>query len=110
MEMTLRQKRVRFTHCLALLLHRMFMEGYEVAIDEATEHLTKRDPTSDHGASSMHHIGLAEDLNLYKDGKYLSMTEDHKRFGEFWESLDPNLTWGGRFEDGNHYSYGEGRS
>jgi len=37
--------------------------------------------------------------------------------GEYWESLDPECTWGGRWDmetkteghqgDGNHFSYGE---
>jgi hypothetical protein len=42
------------------------------------------------------------DLNLFKDGKYLALTEDHKPLGEWWESQGG--AWGGRFNDGNHYS------
>jgi len=48
---------------------------------------------------------LAIDLNLFKDGEYLTDTEDHRFLGEFWESLGG--TWGGRWDDGNHYSWGE---
>lgn len=52
---------------------------------------------------SGHKLRLAVDLNLFRDGKYLTRTEDHKPLGEFWESLHPECRWGGRFEDGNHY-------
>ena len=45
----------------------------------------------------------------HKLGEYLVETEDHRFLGEFWESLDPMCTWGGRFQDGNHYSFGEGK-
>lgn len=107
MALTHRQKRVKFTHCLAILIIQMVQRGYEVAIDEATERLTAKDPTSDHIKGSLHHVGLAADLNLYKDGTWLSRTTDHLEFGVFWESLDPACSWGGRFGDGNHYSFGE---
>lgn len=106
--MTLRQARCRFTEALAKLILWAAASGYEIAIDEATERLTEKDPTSDHMPGSLHHIGLAADLNLYKDGKYLAMTSDHTPLGEYWEALGRDLglplRWGGRFKDGNHYS------
>ena len=51
---------------------------------------------------SAHKLKLAIDLNLFKDGRFLSATEDHTPLGEWWESQGG--TWGGRFQDGNHYS------
>ena len=59
---------------------------------------------------------LAIDLDLFKDGEgfemgckvYLTKTEDHRKLGEFWESLHPLCRWGGRFGDGNHYSLEHG--
>lgn len=51
---------------------------------------------------SLHEVSLAVDLNLFKDGRYLASTEDHRTLGEYWESIGG--TWGGRFNDGNHYS------
>lgn len=62
-----------------------------------------------HKDGSWHFNRLAKDYNLFKDGKYLRATEDHRKFGEYWKSLDPKCTWGGDFKkkDGNHYSYGE---
>ena len=52
--------------------------------------------------NSNHKNKLAVDLNLFKDGAYLSSTDDHEPLGLFWESIGG--TWGGRFADGNHYS------
>lgn len=54
------------------------------------------------GSLSLHPDKLAIDLNLFKDGHYLSSTEAHRPLGEWWESIGG--TWGGRFNDGNHYS------
>ena len=56
-------------------------------------------------AASLHQVKCAIDLNLFKDGAYLSATEDHRPFGEFWESLHPHCRWGGRYNDGNHYEF-----
>jgi hypothetical protein len=57
-----------------------------------------------HMKNSLHYEGLAVDIDLTKDGVYLSKTEDHQVFGEFWETLSHDCRWGGRFSDGNHYS------
>lgn len=55
-------------------------------------------------AYSMHKDKCAADLNLFWDGKYLTKTSDHLESGEKWESRHPLCCWGGRFDDGNHYS------
>jgi len=55
-----------------------------------------------HKPNSNHYIRLAIDLNLFKDGIYLTTTEAHRFLGEKWESMGG--AWGGRFNDGNHYS------
>jgi len=54
--------------------------------------------------NSCHKLKIAIDLNLFKDGEYISSTEGHRELGEWWEQQDPNARWGGRFNDGNHYS------
>ena len=91
-------KRTLFTKNIYLLLGRMYERGYAPRFD--IEH-------ENHMAGSLHYKGLAKDILLFKDGIYLSKTEDHKEFGEYWESLSPDCRWGGRFKgnpDGNHYS------
>lgn len=56
---------------------------------------------------SNHKIRCAVDLNLFKKDEegnwvYCTETKDHLPLGEYWESLGGD--WGGRFNDGNHYS------
>ena len=70
------------------------------------ERITEKDPTSDHMKNSLHHLGLANDLDLYFNGVYLTRTEDHKFSGDKWKSMHPLCRWGGDFKhpDGNHYS------
>lgn len=60
---------------------------------------------------SGHKQRLAIDLNLFLDVDgdgdldYLEATERHRPLGEWWEQQDPRARWGGRFADGNHYSF-----
>lgn len=56
-------------------------------------------------ALSCHKSRLAIDLNLFKDGKYLTSSDDHLPLGEWWEQQHELACWGGRFNDGNHYSF-----
>lgn len=85
---------------LAQLLIYMDGEGYHAAIDDVK-------CRTGHMKGSLHYIGLAADINLYDaDGNWLSKTEDHTKFGEYWESIGGS--WGGRFSDGNHYSLSHG--
>lgn len=107
--MTLREQRVLFTKLLCQQVQDMMRSGgYEVSFDEVTERLTEKDPTSDHMKKSLHHLGLAADLNLYQHGQYLATTEAHQQFGTLWESRHPLCRWGGRWNDGNHYEMRRG--
>lgn len=88
-------KRSKFTRYIAQLINYMIEQGYEPRLGkEGVPHMK----------NSLHYEGLAVDIDLIRDGIYLDATSDHKQFGEFWESLDPDCTWGGWFNDGNHYS------
>lgn len=56
---------------------------------------------------SLHTLRLAIDLNLFRDGKYLTRTEEYLEAGELWEGYSTTrytCCWGGRFRDGNHFS------
>lgn len=53
---------------------------------------------------SVHQLFLAVDLKLFKNGVYLTRSEDYKSLGDFWEGLSPDCRWGGHFGDGNHFS------
>jgi hypothetical protein len=103
---TLLQKQFRFMRMVPRLLDKAHEMGFEVTEGDAF-----RDPRV-HGAvgvkmgyghpKSCHKIRLAIDLNLFRDGKFLDSSEVHKPLGEWWESQGGS--WGGRFDDGNHYS------
>ena len=111
--MTLREQQSKFAKMAAELILKAYELGYEVTLGDAY-----RDPRL-HGemgvkkaygaANSFHKLRLAIDLNLFKDGKFLAATEDHRKLGEWWESKGG--TWGGRWTgaraDGNHYSLDE---
>ena len=104
--MTLGQKQRLFTRMIAQLIEYAYANGYELTFGDAY-----RDPRL-HGdvgvkksyssANSLHKSRLAVDFNLFKGGQYLTTTEAHKQLGEYWESIGG--AWGGRFNDGNHYS------
>jgi len=98
--MTYGDKRRKFAVMVSKLILFAIGLGYEVALDDGK-------CRTGHIKNSFHYIGLAQDINLYKDGVYLTKTEDHLPLGNYWESLGG--TWGGRWMDGNHYSLGEGR-
>ena len=90
-----------FTLCVADLIIHAYEMGYEMTFGDAY-----RDPRVEYGhPNSTHRFRLAVDLNLFKDGKYLASTEDHRPLGEWWEQQHPLAKWGGRFMDGNHYSF-----
>jgi len=106
---TLRQKQSRFALGVALLIQKADELGYAVTFGEAwrTPEQAKWNASQGIGtATSLHIDRLAVDLNLYKNGEWLSKSEDHKILGEWWESLGADYRWGGRFKrpDGNHYS------
>lgn len=107
--MSLGQAQREFTLDIAHLIFHAYEMGYELTVGDFY-----RDPRV-HGmygvkesyasAKSEHKRRLAADLNLFRQGKYLTETEDHRPLGEFWESLREENVWGGRFRnpDGNHY-------
>lgn len=104
--MTLREKQSKFASMIPGLINKALELGFEVTLGDAY-----RDPRL-HGAvgvkqgyghsKSCHKMRLAIDLNLFRDGKFLSSGEEHKPLGEWWEAQGG--TWGGRFKDANHYS------
>ena len=106
--MRLGEQQELFAKLIAEHITWLYKQGYKVRIGDVF-----RDPRS-HGKIgekkaygkpfSMHKSKCAADLNLFKAGKYLKKTADHKASGRKWESRHPLCVWGGRFDDGNHYS------
>lgn len=96
------KQQFQFSSMVSLLISFAKLKGYELTFGDAY-----RDRRCPYGVKdSFHHKRLAIDLNLFKNGVYLTETKDHKELGEFWEYIGG--TWGGRWGDGNHYSLGEG--
>lgn len=54
-----------------------------------------------HRKNSLHYVRLAQDLNLFIDGEYVTDGRDPRwlTLGRFWESLHPLCRWGGRFQE-----------
>jgi hypothetical protein len=105
--MTLREARCLFTRHYARLITEAFARGYECATGETTRdpRVAQLNAAAGKGISkSLHLLGLAGDLHLYRDGLYLAATADHQALGEWWEAQHSLCRWGGRFNDGNHYS------
>lgn len=108
--MTLRQKQSIFARLVPSLINKAYELGYEITLGEAYRSPEEAERLYKLGLgkkNSLHIIKLAIDINLFKDGVYLSSTEAHRELGEFWESLSTEqyeCCWGGRFSDGNHYS------
>ena len=92
---------------LGELLTHIYAEGYEVTLDWAyrpPEIAAYYESIGVGIRNSLHTYKLAVDLNLFYQGEWLRGTNDHIMFGEWWEKLHPLCRWGGRFNDGNHYS------
>lgn len=104
--MTLRQKQSAFAKLVGHLILQAYAMGYEITLGEAyrsPEEALRLSKSKKGIKNSLHTQKLAIDLNLFKNGVYLSSTESHRPLGEWWESQGG--TWGGRFDDGNHYSF-----
>lgn len=108
--MTLGQKQRKFTRMVADLIVFAYEQGYELTLGDAFRDPRVHGPVGEKksysSANSLHKERLAIDFNLFKDGRFLTQSEDHRPLGEYWESLGGS--WGGRFNDGNHYSLEHG--
>lgn len=103
--MTLSEKQALFTVMIAKLIFWADEHGYRLTFGEAyrTPEQAAANAKSGKGIkNSLHTQRLAVDFNLFKNGVWLTKSTDHKPLGEYWESIGG--TWGGRFNDGNHYS------
>lgn len=103
---TLGQKQRRFAAMVARLIDRAIAMGFGVTLGDAY-----RDPRvfgaigtrQGYGESrSAHKQRLAIDINLFIDDVYLTETDAYGALGQWWE--EQGGTWGGRWNDGNHFS------
>ena len=111
--MTLREQQSLFVRLVGVLIKWAYQQGYELTFGEAyrTPEQAARNALMGVGTrNSLHVERLAIDLNLFRDGQYLTDSEAHRPVGEYWKSLHPLCRWGGDFTrpDGNHYSMTRG--
>ena len=78
--MSLVDKQSRFLLMLSCLIQTASQMGYQV-----TPGCFRCALKGHHMPNSLHYIGLAADLNLFKDGKYLTKTLDYRPLGKMWE-------------------------
>ena len=106
MKLGARQK--LFMRLLPRLLDKAHSLGFEVTLGDAFRDPRAFGEVGEKGPYgnkfSCHKSRLAIDLNLFRNGQYLSDTESHRELGEWWERQHDDNCWGGRFNDGNHYS------
>ena len=110
------QKQFLFCRCLGKWIEEVHRRGYVCTIAEAGVQRSRKSrmriPFKDgvHMRHSLHYVRLAADMNLFvRDGgslRWITNGDDPAwtEMGEYWESLDPLCTWGGRFDDANHLS------
>lgn len=104
--MTLRQKQSEFARLLGLLIAFVFSHAtWEVTLGDG--HVSCG---HGHMPGSLHYKRLAQDLNLFIEGRYVANGADPawRTIGEFWEGLSDLARWGGRFNDANHFSFAHG--
>ena len=95
--MTLRQKQSKFARMVAHLIAYAYDIGYEITFGDAY-----RDVRFNYGhKKSLHRKRLAIDLNLFKDGKYITNNEGHKCLHDYWDRIGGSERISG---DMNHYS------
>ncbi len=111
--MSLSKKQQQFALCISALIKHINLQGWACTFGDAY-----RDPRlhGEHGMvkngaygnpSSCHKLRLAVDLNLFVDGDYITDGNHpaYQAIGQYWESLDEDARWGGRFNDANHFSF-----
>lgn len=99
-----------FAVCVATLILRLEELQYRVTFGEAYRPPETAALYAKQGrgiVKSLHCDRLAVDLNLFRDGEYLTSTEDYRSAGMIWKALNPFARWGGDFAkpDGNHFSF-----
>lgn len=123
-----------FSRCIAKLIEKITADGLECTFGEAlrTEEqaainslsltdraiiralLEKKYPiladaigksTSVGIKNSVHRNRLAIDLQLFRNGIWLSDASDYIPYGAFWKGLNPLARWGGDFGDADHFSF-----
>ena len=93
--MNLGEEQRAFSKALAQLILYAYEIGYEISMGNVWA-------KTGHKVNSNHYIRLAADINLFKDGVYLTDGSGHDKLHDYWDTL------GGATRidrDLNHYSF-----
>lgn len=108
-------KQTRFAQLAARLILHIFESGYECTLGEAYRAPEQAALNAQKGIgikNTEHTKRLAIDLQLFKDGEYLTDSAAYKPFGDWWKLQGVDCCWGGDFaaphQDGNHFSIQDG--
>lgn len=104
-----------FAQSAAKLIQKAAELGYGVTFGEVWRTPTQAQWNADHHigiAHSLHMERLAIDLNVFKDGDYITAREPYEQLGTWWKSLKSPIPgafyrWGGDIEhlqDLDHFS------
>lgn len=105
--MNLHTKQLLFGDLFPKFLVQLHVLGYQVKIGEVKRTEAQAAANAESGAGiadSLHLDLLAGDIELYRDGKWLTHVEDYERAAILWESMHPLCSAGYRFGDGHHFS------
>lgn len=108
--MTLGEAQREFSRKVADLIVWAYAHGYEVTFGEAHRTMEQAAWNAKAGtgiANSLHVKRLAIDLNVFRGGVYLTLSEQYAELGAAWKAMHPLARWGGDFKkpDGNHFSF-----
>ena len=111
--MTLGEKQEIFSQNLGHLLLYAYANGYRIRMGEVLRSKEQALLNQQKGtgiANSLHIQKLAADLNVFRNGVWLTNSHDLSELGDFWKKLNPLNRWGGDFSkpDGNHFSMTHG--
>lgn len=109
--MSLSALQMEFAQSAAKLIAKAAELGYGVTLGDAYRSPAQAAMNAAEGTgvtNSLHCDRLAIDINLFKDGVYITDDTGHKDLGAWWKTLGPHYKWGGEIvhprADPNHYS------
>ena len=107
--MSLSELQQAFPPLVAKLIEFSYAQGYAVTFGEAWRTPEQAEWNKEHGkgiSNSLHILRLAIDLNLFKDGAYITDPEAYKPLADYWLTLHPDAAAGYYFhsKDADHFS------
>ena len=98
MKLTQFNARLIFSQLLCQLVRQIEQNGYQVSVGEVLRMNAQQVFNVKNGLSktmdSYHLKGLAVDLNIFKNGKVITLDSDFKLVAQYWESLHVNCRAG----------------